>query len=126
MLFRSTVTGTVTANLHQTCIVSLEAFPVIFKEDVSLVFLPEEDVAKLIAAMEAENGDEDELEGRDPDRIPDAIVDHALDLGAIACEFISLGLDPYPRKPGAVFELEAASVGSVSAFSALAALKERG
>jgi hypothetical protein len=123
---RVTVTGTITASLHQTCIVSLEAFPVTFKEDVSLAFLPEEDVAKLIAALEAEDGDEDELEGRDPDRIPDAIIDHAIDLGGVACEFLSLGLDPYPRKPGAVFEAETASVGSVSAFSALAALKERG
>jgi hypothetical protein len=27
-----------------------------------------------------------------------------VDLGALATEFLLLGLDPYPRKPGAVFE----------------------
>ena len=31
-------------------------------------------------------------------------VDGAIDLGAVATEFLLLGLDPYPRKPGAVFE----------------------
>ncbi|MGL5363917.1 MAG: YceD family protein [Bosea sp. (in: a-proteobacteria)] len=122
---RVTVTGTVAANLHQTCIVSLEAFTVTFKEDVTLAFLPEEDVTALIAKMEAEEGDLDELEGRDPDRIPDPIIDNAIDLGAVACEFLSLGLDPYPRKPGAVFENESAKVGSISPFSALAGLKDR-
>ena len=27
-----------------------------------------------------------------------------VDLGAVATEFLLLGIDPYPRKPGAVFE----------------------
>ena len=122
---RVTVKGTVAASLHQTCIVSLEAFPVTFKEDVTLAFLPEEDVTALIAKMEAEDGDLDELEGRDPDRIPDPIIDNAIDLGAVTCEFLSLGLDPYPRKPGAAFEAESSKVGSISPFSVLAGLKDR-
>lgn len=122
---RVTVTGMVTASLHQTCIVSLEAFPSTLKESISLAFLPQEDVTALIAAMEAEDGDDDELESRDPDRLPDPIIDNAIDLGAVTCEFLSLGLDAYPRKPGAVFETERASAGSVSAFSALASLKDR-
>ncbi|MGL4974400.1 MAG: YceD family protein [Bosea sp. (in: a-proteobacteria)] len=122
---RVTVTGNVAANLHQTCIVSLEAFPVTFKEDVTLTFLPEEDVNALIAKMEAEEGDDEALESRDPDRIPDPIIDNTIDLGAVACEFLSLGLDPYPRKPGAVFEAESAKVGSISPFSALEKLKGR-
>ena len=35
---------------------------------------------------------------------PEPIVNGAIDLGALAAEFLMLGLDPYPRKPGAVFE----------------------
>jgi len=31
-------------------------------------------------------------------------VGGVVDLGALATEFLILGLDPYPRKPGAVFE----------------------
>ena len=33
---------------------------------------------------------------------PDPIVDGKIDLGALAAEFMILGLDPYPRKPGVV------------------------
>jgi hypothetical protein len=39
----------------------------------------------------------------DPDE-PDEIVDGRIDLGALASEFLTLALDPYPRKPGAAFE----------------------
>jgi Large ribosomal RNA subunit accumulation protein YceD len=34
---------------------------------------------------------------------PDVIVDGRIDLGSLAAEFLALGLDPYPRKPGAEF-----------------------
>jgi hypothetical protein len=34
---------------------------------------------------------------------PDPIVDGKIDLGALAAEFMILGLDPYPRKPGVDF-----------------------
>ncbi|MGB7247021.1 MAG: DUF177 domain-containing protein, partial [Methylovirgula sp.] len=37
---------------------------------------------------------------RDP---PDAIVDGMIDVGALAAEFLALGLDPYPKKPGVEF-----------------------
>ena len=38
----------------------------------------------------------------DPDE-PDEIVDGGIDLGALAAEFLTLALDPYPRKPGSAF-----------------------
>ena len=31
------------------------------------------------------------------------MIDGKIDLGALAAEFFALGLDPYPRKPGAEF-----------------------
>ena len=34
---------------------------------------------------------------------PDEIVNGQIDLGAITAEFLVLGLDPYPRKPGVDF-----------------------
>ena len=37
---------------------------------------------------------------------PDEIMDGQIDLGALAAEFLVLGLDPYPRKPGADFSFE--------------------
>ncbi len=34
---------------------------------------------------------------------PDPIVNGRIDLGQLAAEFLALGLDPYPRKPGVEF-----------------------
>jgi hypothetical protein len=41
-----------------------------------------------------------EFEGED---LPDPIVAGRIDLGALVAEFLALGLDPYPRKPGVEF-----------------------
>jgi hypothetical protein len=56
---------------------------------------------------------------------PELLVDGVVDLGAIATEFLILGIDPYPRKAGAVFDPPAAGDESGHPFAALAALKER-
>ena len=50
-----------------------------------------------------------------------------IDLGAVATEFLILGIDPYPRKPGAVFAAPPAAPGEAAEhpFAALAALKSR-
>src|SRR5262249_13731614 len=48
----------------------------------------------------------------------------AIDLGAIAIEFLILGLDPYPRKPDAVFQGSAVGDDAAHPFAALAALKK--
>ena len=40
------------------------------------------------------------LDGADP---PDEIGNGRIDLGALTAEFLALGLDPYPRKPGVSF-----------------------
>ena len=32
---------------------------------------------------------------------PEEMVDGKIDLGALVTEFFALGIDPYPRKPGA-------------------------
>ena len=37
---------------------------------------------------------------------PDEIVNGKIDLGAVAAEFLALGLDPYPRKPGVDFDFK--------------------
>jgi hypothetical protein len=51
---------------------------------------------------------------------PDPIVEGRIDLGALAAEFMALGLDPYPRKPGAAFAPPAEAAGADSPFEALA------
>ena len=53
---------------------------------------------------------------------PDEIEDGAVDLAAYVVEHLFLALDPYPRKPGAVFEPPAAEA-EPSPFDVLKSLK---
>ena len=55
---------------------------------------------------------------------PEPLVGNAIDLGAIATEFLILGLDPYPRKPDVVFETPPAGDEPAHPFAALAGLKK--
>ncbi len=109
------VTGAVHGELTQTCVVSLEPFPATVGEDVDVRFTPQSAAdSRSSEAQEARTfslADED-----DPDPIPDGKID----LGALTAEFFALGLDPYPRKPGAVFEGRRKPEPADSPFSALA------
>jgi len=51
------------------------------------------------------------------------LIGGAVDLGALATEFLILGLDPYPRQPGAVFRPPADARPDEGPFAALAKLK---
>jgi hypothetical protein len=54
---------------------------------------------------------------------PEPLQDGAIDLGAVATEFLILAVDPYPRRPGAVFDAPPAGDPAAHPFAALAALK---
>jgi hypothetical protein len=56
---------------------------------------------------------------------PETLTGGGVDLGEIATEFLILGLDPYPRKPDAIFRSPQAGEDSAHPFAALAALKKR-
>lgn len=86
---RLTVTGTVDALVTQVCTVSLEPFEAPVHEPVEVVFT---DTDRLVGT-DAEEAD-----------IPDPLVGGRIDFGALTAEFLALGLDPYPRKPGITFE----------------------
>ncbi len=47
-----------------------------------------------------------------------------MDVGAVATEFLLLAIDPYPRKPGAVFDAPKNDDPGAHPFAALAALKK--
>jgi hypothetical protein len=83
------VTGVVFGSFTQTCILTLEPFETEFREDVDVGF---------------DENPEKALELRPEEEAPDLIIDGIIDVGALAGEFTALALDPYPRKPGAVFE----------------------
>jgi hypothetical protein len=108
------VVGRVAATVVQNCVVTLDPIESQIDEAVDLVFLP--DVAPATEPVEVQA-----FEASDP---PEAIRDGVIDLGAIATEFLLLGLDPYPRKPGAVFDAPPAGDPASHPFAALAALKK--
>jgi hypothetical protein len=91
------VIGRVSATAGQNCVVSLEPLANEIEEDVDLLFMPKSNAE--IAAAETE-GDRTDAKWDEPEPLVGGVVD----LGAIATEFLILGLDPYPRKPGVVFE----------------------
>lgn len=111
------VTGRVAATVGQTCVVTLDPIENEVAEEVSLVFAPPRE-----APREAED-----IEAAAVDVLPDAsepLVGEGIDLGAIATEFLILGLDPYPRKPGVKFEPPPVEDTGGHPFAALAALKK--
>ena len=114
------VTGQVRATVGQTCVVTLEPLVNELDEPVDVTFAPDTGQAPLQDSSDGE-GDEDELAVEDP---PELIVNGTIDLGALATEFLVLGLDPYPRKAGAVFEPVLAPTDPEDhPFAALAKLK---
>jgi uncharacterized metal-binding protein YceD (DUF177 family) len=116
---RFQVAGHVRARVGQTCVVTLEEIENEIDEPIDLVFAPPEQIPQMAALVdEAEEGDE---ETPDP---PEPIENGMIDLGRVATDALYLAVDPYPRKPGAVFEpvLEAADPED-HPFAALKALK---
>jgi uncharacterized metal-binding protein YceD (DUF177 family) len=112
------VTGRVSATVGQVCVVTLEPMQSEIDEPVDLVFAPP---AAPVASDRASAADEIEV----TENAPEVLVGGTVDLGAVATEFLILALDPYPRKPGAVFEGPAVEDDAGHPFAALAALKER-
>jgi uncharacterized metal-binding protein YceD (DUF177 family) len=110
------VVGRVSATVGQTCVVTLEPIENEIEEPIDLLFTP-------AAVSPADDvGEEVEISVEDG---PEPLVDGMVDLGAIATEFLILAIDPYPRKPEAVFEPPPAGDDTAHPFAALAALKKR-
>jgi uncharacterized metal-binding protein YceD (DUF177 family) len=113
------VAGHVRARVGQNCVVTLEEIETDIDEPIDLTFAPPEQIPQM-AALVDEAGESDE-ETPDP---PEPIENGMIDLGRVATDAVYLALDPYPRKPGAVFEpvVEAADPED-HPFAALKALK---
>ncbi len=113
------VTGHVRATVGQSCVVTLEPLSNDVEEAVDLIFMPRSaatrhDGEAAIEPPDVKWGD------------PEPLIGDCIDLGAIATEFLMLGLDPYPRKPGAVFEPPRERNPDPGPFAALAKLTKGG
>lgn len=109
------VVGRVVATVEQNCVLTLEPMENKVEEEFDLLFSPPRAASLAVDAVEAGQSDEP----------PETLRDGIVDLGAIATEFLILGIDPYPRKPGSVFNAPEAKENLEShPFAALAALKK--
>lgn len=113
------VAGHVRARVGQTCVVTLEELENDVDEPIDLTFAPPEQIPQMAALVdEAEESDE---ETPDP---PEPIENGMIDLGRVATDALYLAVDPYPRKPGVVFEPVVEAIDPKDhPFAALKALK---
>jgi uncharacterized metal-binding protein YceD (DUF177 family) len=110
------VVGRVRATVCQSCIVTLEPVVNEIDEEVDVDFAPE---PKAVARPKSEEEAPSSIEG------PEPLVGDSIDVGALATEYLILGVDPYPRKPGIAFDApKAEDAAEGSPFAALAALKK--
>ena len=103
------VAGQVSARVGQSCVVTLEPIENVVEEAVDLRFAP-------APADQWPKADE---------VLPEPLVNGKVDIGAIATEFLILGIDPYPRKADAKFSPPKVDDDGAHPFAALEALKKR-
>jgi uncharacterized metal-binding protein YceD (DUF177 family) len=107
------VVGHVSATVEQNCVRTLEPLENAIEEDIDLIFTPQTGAA---------NGAAGDVGADEP---PETLRNGVVDLGAVATEFVLLGIDPYPRKPGSVFDPpKTVEDAAAHPFAALAALKK--
>jgi len=113
------VEGRVRARIGQTCVVSLEPIENDIDEAIDLIFAPPEQVPELADLVD--DAAESDTEIPDP---PEPIVNGVIDLGRVATDALFLGIDPYPRKPDAVFDVPVVAADPEDhPFAALKALQ---
>lgn len=108
---RVRVKGRIAAAVTQVCVVTLDEFDSDLEEEVEVDFSAPDSLPLTTGESEHEY---------EP---PDEIVNGQVDLGSITAEFLALGLDPYPRKPGVEFAHKPDDDRSDSPFAALGKLK---
>ena len=113
------VTGRVRARIGQTCVVSLDPIENDIDEPIDLILAPPEQIPALADLVD--DADDSDADAPDP---PEPIENGMIDLGRLATDALFLAIDPYPRKPDAVFEPLVAAVDPEDhPFAALKALQ---
>ena len=109
------VAGRVSATVGQVCVVTLEPLGNEVDERVDLLFVLPPATEREDGAIGTRGETADETE---------PLIGGLVDLGALAIEFLILGLDPYPRKSGVVFQPRLEAKADPGPFAALASLKK--
>lgn len=112
------VSGTLEADLEQSCIVTLSPVPAELSAEFTLLYLPED-----VSGRRAMEVAVDPLAEEPPDPLPV----EGVDLGEAVAEQLALVLDPYPRAEGAELaateSLESGSEKKPNPFEILKNLK---
>jgi hypothetical protein len=116
------VVGRVSATVEQTCVVTLERLTNEVEEDIDLVFLPPPLAKPQPDPFETSGRTSQQAWSIEGQSEPEPLIGGVVDLGALATEFLFLGLDPYPRKPGAEFQRQQDVGPQQGPFSVLAQL----
>jgi len=114
------VTGRLGATVGQTCVVTLDTIENEIEESIALDFVP-----AAAADLEGAAGKGGQVEVT-TEETPELLHGDTVDLGAVAAEFLMLAIDPYPRKPGAVFQAPTTEPEGEHPFAALASLRRGG
>jgi uncharacterized metal-binding protein YceD (DUF177 family) len=116
------VSGEASARVTRTCVVTLEPFEVVIREPVDGFFEAVPPKGRRPARAPER---EVEVHVDTDEEPPEPLTDGCIDLGVLAAEFVALGLDPYPRKPDARFELSPdVAPAEASPFAVLERLKK--
>jgi hypothetical protein len=110
------IKGALTADLSQSCVVTLEPVPAHLEEPVEGRYLPGAEAALL--RQDETLADPDEPDPPEP--LPQS---GAIDLGELVVQHLAVALDPYPKTPGVAFEPPDQNPQAASPFARLAALK---
>ena len=112
------IEGRWTAVVTYSCGVSLEPFDAPLEGRFTVYAVPPDSP---LAVPSEPLGEEDiDLDAEDP---PDVLEGRDIDLGAYLVEHLALELEPFPRKPGAVFEAPPPEVPP-SPFAVLSRLRK--
>jgi uncharacterized metal-binding protein YceD (DUF177 family) len=110
------LTGRLRAVVTQICGVSLDPFDTVIDEPLLIRFVP---LGSPNAPPPPQDEVEVDLEADDP---PDVVAGDSIDVAHYVVEHLALAIDPFPRKPGVVFEPRPEETPA-SPFAVLAALK---
>lgn len=112
------VEGSVSADVVQTCVVSLQPVEERVEETFSLRFVRASD-----APVEPKPGSE-VLIDPDAEDPPEVMDGPGVDIGAVVEEAFVLGINPYPRADGAALPVDVTDTGDEDEKSPFAALKK--
>jgi uncharacterized metal-binding protein YceD (DUF177 family) len=92
------VTGSLSADVVQSCVVTLAPVEARVEDKFATDFLDETEFERQMARAGGKGEADLDYEEDDP---PEPIRNGHIDLGELAAQQLSLALDPYPRAPGA-------------------------